>query len=245
MFRERWAQAMKLIASFAILSAAFAAGAAAAPVAPSIDPFAAEIAKFERGNIGLQATSTGTLFIGSSSVRLWTQVDEFPVNNAINRGFGGATTTDVLRHYPALIGKFRPSSIIVYVGENDIAAGREPEAVTSKVLTLLDKLRADFPGVHIAYLSIKPSPARWRLWPKMEAANAMIKARSSGGEKFDFLDVGTTLLAKTGDPEKTCFGPDGLHMSSVGYDRWNALVTSYLRSVEEASLLTQEHPLAF
>jgi len=236
---------MKFIASFAILSAAFAASVAAAPVPPSADPFAAEIAKFERGNLGLQDTNTGTLFIGSSSVRLWTQVDEFPVDNGINRGFGGATTSDVLRHYPALIGKFRPSSIIVYVGENDIAAGRQPEAVTADVLTLLGKLRDDFPGVHVAYLSIKPSPARWRLWPKMEATNAMIKARSGGGRKFDFLDVGTTLLAKTGDPEKTCFGPDGLHMSSIGYDRWNALVTSYLQSVVEERLIERERPSAF
>lgn len=192
-------------------------------------PFSTEIEAFAKANEAGPPVANATLFIGSSSIRLWDIRHSFPDIRTVNRGFGGATTRDVLHYYKRLLPKAKPRSIVVYVGENDLAAGAAPAEVARDILTLLKRLRTDYPQARIVYLSLKPSPIRWTLWPKMAAVNMTVAARSrvSG---FDYLDVGGSLLAADGLPDASLFRPDGLHMNARGYTRWTHLVDAYLDS---------------
>lgn len=196
-------------------------------------PFSREIEAFAKANEKGPAILNGALFLGSSSIRLWDIHDSFPDVGTVNRGFGGATTRDVLHYYPRLLPRAKPRSIIVYVGENDLAAGTRPQDVARDVLTLLKRLRVDYPKAHIAYLSLKPSPIRWTLWPKMAAVNMTVAARARV-EKFDYIDVGKALLAPDGLPDASLFRKDGLHMNAQGYDRWTDMVDSYLDHAQMA-----------
>lgn len=218
----------------ALLLAA-AANAGAAPSAPPSTmpdadpafPFAREIEAFVRANDAGAPLADATLFMGSSSIRLWDIGRSFPDISTVNRGFGGATTRDVLHYYKRLLPRRAPRSIVVYVGENDLAGGASPHDVARRVLALLGRLRADYPRAHIAYLSLKPSPIRWTLWPKMAAVNMTVAARARV-TGFDYLDVGSVLLAPDGLPDASLFRPDGLHMNPRGYAKWNRLVDTYL-----------------
>lgn len=189
-------------------------------------PFSTEIEDFAKADAA-QSVPDATLFLGSSSIRLWNVEESFPALGVINRGFGGATTPDVLHYYERLRPRASPRSIIVYVGENDLSAGAAPDKVAANVLTLLGKLRSDYPGARIACLSLKPSPIRWTGYPKMQAVNARLasKARAVG---FDYLEVGQLLLAKDGLPDASLFRVDGLHMNARGYARWNRLIADWL-----------------
>jgi lysophospholipase L1-like esterase len=204
-------------------------GSAEAPRvnADPVFPFSNEIAAFAKANEADASAPGAVLFLGSSSIRLWNTRGSFPDRGAVNRGFGGATTRDVLHYYGRLLPRAAPRSILVYVGENDLACGATPAAVAHDVLALLKRLRADYPKARIAYLSLKPSPIRWTLWPKMAAVNMTVAARSRVG-RFDYIDVGTSLLARDGLPDASLFGPDGLHMNARGYARWNSLVDGWL-----------------
>jgi lysophospholipase L1-like esterase len=227
------------LASAALLIAGLALPAlAAAPVAPPSQiparlnadpsfPFSNEIEAFAKANEAGPPITDATLFMGSSSIRLWDIHGSFPDIGTVNRGFGGATTPDVLHYYRRLLPKAKPRSILVYVGENDLAAGAAPADVANNVLALMKKLRSDFPKAHIAYLSLKPSPIRWTLWPKMAAVNMTVAARGRV-TGFDYIDVSRTLLAADGLPDASLFRPDGLHMNSRGYGRWTRLVDAYL-----------------
>ncbi|UAK26577.1 lipolytic enzyme [Sphingomonas nostoxanthinifaciens] len=190
-----------------------------------VDPYAAEIAAFARAP--RTSGTAAVLFLGSSSVRLWDKVDAFPSESAINHGFGGATVRDVLRHYRVLVEDCHPAAVIVYVGENDIATGRTPAETAADVLTLMTKLREDFPTARIAWLSLKPSPARWPLWREMTVVNAEVKAHAASAGAFDYIDIVPSLMGLDGRPDRTLFGPDGLHMSPLGYARWNRIVALY------------------
>lgn len=196
-------------------------------------PFSNEIEAFAKTNEAGPPIPGATLFLGSSSIRLWDIRGSFPDIGTVNRGFGGATTPDVLHYYPRLLPQAKPRSIVVYVGENDLAAGATPEKVSKDILALLKRLRADFPKAHIAWLSLKPSPIRWTLWPKMAAVNMTVAARArvSG---FDYIDTARVLLAPDGLPDASLFRPDGLHMNPKGYVRWTKLVDAYLDSVQMA-----------
>lgn len=190
-------------------------------------PFSREIEAFARARDAGPALVGATLFIGSSSIRLWDIDDSFPDIATVNRGFGGATTPDVLHYYSRLLPRAQPASIVVYVGENDLAAGRTPAQVAGDILTLLRRLRSDYPRARIAFLSLKPSPIRWTLWPKMAAVNMTVAARARVAA-FDYVDVGRVLLAPDGLPDASLFRPDGLHMNKSGYARWTRIVDDYL-----------------
>lgn len=197
-------------------------------------PFSNEIEAFAKANEAGPPLSNATLFLGSSSIRLWNIGGSFPDTGTINRGFGGATTADVLHYYPRLLPRTKPRSVVVYVGENDLAAGATPAQVSHDILTLLKRLRADYPKAHIAWLSLKPSPLRWALWPRMAAVNMTVAARARV-TGFDYIDVGKSLLAPDGLPDASLFRQDGLHMNAEGYTRWTRLVDAYLDRAELAN----------
>lgn len=187
--------------------------------------FDAEVAALAARPLPVDGVST--LFLGSSSIRLWDVGMSFPAMHALNRGFGGATTADVLYHYNRVVAGLQPTTVIVYVGENDIAGGATAEGVTTDVLTLLARLRADMPRARIAYLSMKPTPLRWDLYARMATANGAIKAQTST-IGFDYVDVGGALLDPAGKPDAQYYGVDGLHLNARGYERWTSIVQRYL-----------------
>lgn len=218
---------MKWIAT--LVMAMTAAGALASePAGPAAAGarFDAEVAAFAG------AERASALFLGSSSIRLWDVARSFPALHAANRGFGGATTADVLHHYDRVVAGVQPAAVLVYVGENDIAGGASAEQAAAAVLTLLARLRHDMPGARIAYLSMKPTPRRWTLYPQMDAANAAIRARAAE-IGFDYIDVGAALIGADGRPEATLFAPDGLHLNAEGYQRWTAIVERYLQPASQ------------
>lgn len=213
-----------------LLAGALSAAPTPPPNADPVFPFSREVEAFARANAAGPPVRDATLFLGSSSIRLWDIAGSFHDIGTVNRGFGGATTAHVLHYYRRLLPPVAPRSVVVYVGENDLAAGTAPEAVTRDILALLKKLRADYPRAPIAFLSLKPSPIRWTLHPKMEQVNAAVAARART-DGFAYLDVGTVLLAADGLPDASLFRPDGLHMNARGYQRWTGLVDAWLDHV--------------
>ncbi|KMS54672.1 GDSL-type esterase/lipase family protein [Sphingobium cupriresistens] len=220
----------------ALLACALAVPAIAAPPparpapVPNADPtfpFSNEVEAFAKANSASTPVRDATLFLGSSSIRLWDIAGSFADIDTVNRGFGGATTAHVLHYYRRLLPPVPPRSVVVYVGENDLAAGATPDAVSRDILALLKRLRADYPRAAIAWLSLKPSPIRWTLWPKMAQVNAAIAARAKR-DGFSYIDVGAVLLARDGLPDASLFRPDGLHMNARGYQRWTGLVDDWL-----------------
>lgn len=184
----------------------------AAEVPPSADPASA-------------APVTG-LFVGSSSISRWDLAHSFPAANTVNHGVSGATVRDILTHYDQAVAGVRPDLVVVYVGENDVAYGDPPGRVVADLLTLLGRLHADMPQARIVYLSIKPSPLRWKLYPAMATVNASLKA--SAGGAFYYVDVGTVLLDSAGKPDARFFDADGLHLNASGYALWNAILLGWL-----------------
>ncbi|RVT94385.1 GDSL-type esterase/lipase family protein [Sphingomonas crocodyli] len=226
----------RLFAGLAIVGAMSATVQAAAPLALP-DPFArfaAEIEAFERADEQLDAPPGETMFVGSSSIRLWDTSHSFPSRTALNRGFGGATTPDVLHYYEQVVGDHEPATVVVYVGENDIAAGAEPEQVVRDVSKLLARIRADEPNARIVYISMKPSPSRWALWDDMTEVNHAMAARAGAASGFDYLDVASAMLTKEGKPDASLFGLDGLHMNARGYAVWTGAVEAWLKAPRNA-----------
>jgi lysophospholipase L1-like esterase len=164
------------------------------------------------------------LFIGSSSIRMWDLGKSFPDLGAINRGFGGSHTEDSTFYTHRIVWPYRPRTIVLYAGDNDIAFGKTPQVVVGHFNAFVARVREKLPDVRIVYIPIKPSIARWNLWPKMNEANMAIKAVIDKDAKLAYADCATPMLGDDGKPREELFVKDGLHLSEKGYEVWTQVV---------------------
>ena len=194
--------------------------AVAPPTAAAFEP---EIAAFEASDRTHRPQPGGILFVGSSSIRFWsTLAADFPGEPVFNRGFGGSMLPDVIYFAPRIVLPYRPRLIVLYAGDNDIAAERAPTQVLADYETFARLVHDSLPATRIIFLSIKPSPSRWELADRMRAANALIARTIRRDTLATYVDVFTPMLGGNGHPRPEMFRDDSLHMTDAGYALWRA-----------------------
>ncbi len=170
------------------------------------------------------------MFIGSSSIRLWKSLaEDFPAVSVINRGFGGSHIEDSVAFADRIIFRHKPRLIVMYAGDNDIESGKSPTVVLEDFKKFVSVVHHKLPRTRIAFIAIKPSPARWRLADKVREANRLIKDFTETDGRFDYIDVFTPMLGKDGQPRAELFVEDRLHMNEAGYVLWRSIVAPYVK----------------
>lgn len=169
----------------------------------------------------------GIVFIGSSSIRMWSTLarDMAPLA-VVNRGFGGAQVDAVLHYTPRLVLPLRPRAVVLGAGENDLEAirGKTPERVLDDVSRFDELVRGALPGVRTYFLNVKPSPARRAVWPEARRYNELLRDFVNASTKRGLLDVATPTFDAEGNRRSELFLEDGLHLSSAGYAMWTSVV---------------------
>jgi len=193
--------------------------------------FIEEIQAFKKQDSASFPPPNAILFIGSSSFRLWSDVQNyFPGHAIINRGFGGATIPDLIRYASEIIYPYNPRQIVIYCGENDMA--EQDSASASEVLSRLKQLflviRKRLPGTSIVFVSIKPSPSRYLLMGRIDSANGMIREFLTDLRLTSFVDVYHEMLNVQGRPNPDLFLEDRLRMNRKGYFIWQKALEPYL-----------------
>lgn len=173
------------------------------------------------------------LFAGSSSIRMWKTHDAFPDYRIINRGFGGAHISDILYYYNDVILKYKPSHIVFYCGDNDIAGNKPVKQVFDDYLKMISKIEKDLPGVKFIFISIKPSGSRWDYWEKMSELNRLIIEYTNQKSDLFYLDLATPLLNSSGKPDNDLFRNDQLHLNEKGYQIWDSILGKVLKSLND------------
>ena len=171
------------------------------------------------------------LFVGSSSFRKWTYVQEsFTKFKILNRGFGGSTLPDVIRYADDIIFPYRAKQIVIYCGENDIASS---DTITAKMVLdryrqLFFLIRGKMKNVEIDFVSIKPSPSRIKFRTTVEQANQLIKDFIATQKHAKFIIIFDLMLNTDGSMNKDLFVEDNLHMNAKGYAIWQKIIEPYL-----------------
>ncbi len=187
-------------------------------------PWEAEVKKYEAAERSHPAPHQAVVFNGSSSIRLWDLATSFPGWKCVNHGVGGSIIPENIALVNRLVLPLEPKVIVFYAGDNDIGKNRSPQQVADDWTAYVKAVRGKLPEVKLVFISIKPSLARWKLWPKIQEANAKIKVICEAGKNLKFIDVSPVMLGEDGLPMKELFREDGLHMKPAGYDRWVKLV---------------------
>jgi len=174
----------------------------------------------------------GVLFVGSSSIRLWDQLEAAfaPQGGVIKRGFGGSRLADCVLFADRLVTPYQPRQVVLYAGENDLDEGASPLDVLVRYEQFVQYVQRVAPGTRIGFVSIKPSPARIALLPAIQRANRLVKAYTEGQPLLDYIDVHTPMLDEQGRPRPELYAADRLHLSAAGYALWRDAIAPRLKA---------------
>lgn len=185
--------------------------------------FYKDIKKFQNQDI-INAPQKGIiLFIGSSTFTRWGDNlrKDFGNDKIVNRAFGASTLLDLIGYENEILFAYQPQKIIIYCGENDIAnefpkvKGKE---VAKRFQKLYQDIRYKFPNTPVVYMSVKPSPLRWKMRNEMRNANEHIASYLRKQPNGDFVNIWNSLLDKYGKPNTSLHLEDELHLNKKGYD---------------------------
>jgi lysophospholipase L1-like esterase len=198
----------------------------------SQDPtrFQSEIDVLKHLNAEREPDQKTILFTGSSSIRMWKDIqDYFPGKTIINTGFGGSHMSDLLFYLDTIVIQYNPDQIFIYEGDNDISAGKEPGAIMKDTKKVIRKLNKALPDVPVGLISPKPSLARWNLKAEYIELNQRFCRYATRKKQVDFINIWPVMLNPEGQPAAGLFIEDGLHMTKAGYDLWAGEIKKHMK----------------
>ena len=194
-------------------------------------PFANELQAYKTAD-SLHFPKPGSnLFIGSSSIRMWQDIQQrFPDKRVLARGVGGSTLQQWVKYYTNyILFPYQPERVFIYAGENDLNDNRTPQEVYNDFVKLYYMIHEKLSGSKVYWMSIKKSPSRATHYAAVDSTNAIIKAFIDSHPGSKYIDVNTVLYdKKTMLPDSSLFKPDMLHLKAEGYDRWQKALKKYV-----------------
>ena len=188
-----------------------------------------EIAAFEAHDRTNPPPANALLFIGSSTIRFWTNLPaDFPGYPIINRGFGGSEIADSTHFADRIVFPYAPRAIFLRAGGNDINAGKSPEAVFADFKDFTTTVHAKLPNVEIFFISCSHTPARWKNREQEKMMNHLIEAYIRRTPHLTYIETGNLAIGTNGLPREELFRKDKLHFNAAGYQLLAEVVRPYL-----------------
>ena len=203
--------------------------------------YEAEARKLARGIAALHVPNP-VVFYGSSSIRLWeTLARDMGTEYVVNAGFGGSTLEECVEYFEFLVVPAKPSSLVIYAGENDVGEGRGPHRILGYYRELCRKIESHFPGIPTGFISIKPSIVRSCMMDRIARTNSLIQSEIAKQPTAYYIDVFTPMLGTFKRPRKELFLEDGLHLNADGYSLWTEVVRRHEDQVF-SQVFCENHP---
>ena len=202
--------------------------------------FEEEVSLLESLDFEEKAGEKDVLFIGSSSIRLWDniQVDMYPYSS-IKRGYGGAHFYDLIHFSERLVKNHSPKAILIFVanditGSNDltnIVGDLSPNEVKKLFRYNYKLIRSIHKHIPIFLIETTPTPKRWKVWNKILQANKKLERFCKQVPNLYFISTRDKFIGADGLPIQSLFLNDELHLNSDGYKLWSSVIKSKLIEV--------------
>ena len=220
----------RFILLFGILSSTgFLSVASAKPEWPDPERFENDVREFEAADKTTPPPEKAIVCVGSSSMKMWRNniKEDLAPLTVIPRGFGGSNFNDLLYYTERLVIAYEPRAVLVYEGDNDAKIGLSTDEIMAKAKAFVEKVHQALPDCRIYFISVKPSIARWNIWPEMKDINSELEQFSKSDSRLTYIDVASPMIGETGKP-KAVFKKDNLHMARDGYIIWRDAVRPVL-----------------
>lgn len=147
-----------------------------------------------------------------------------------NRGIAGDVTEGVLARLGEIY-YFKPTSVFILIGINDIFAGKTPEFVAGNIVKIAQNIHQRSPETKIYVQTILPS-ASTSIVSTIQQTNALLVS-SASANNYTLINL-HALFADANDVIKPEYTTDGTHLTEAAYTVWinaeKALIPSNLSS---------------
>jgi lysophospholipase L1-like esterase len=200
----------------------------------SVKGWEADIRSFEHQDSITRYPDDAILFMGSSSIRLWSTLQEdMKPYHTIQRGFGGSKISDVAWYTPRIVYPHKVQAVVIFVA-NDITGSDEdktPQEIAGLFNNIVKTIRRKLPAVPIFYIEVTPTESRWKVWPQIRQGNELVKKQCERMHDVYFIDASQHFLNAEGKPNAALFRADKLHLNSAGYKVWTGVIKKKLDEV--------------
>jgi lysophospholipase L1-like esterase len=216
---------MRLLLLPALLSAAMAARAADAPVAPV--PISNSEWRQRHESLLTRAKQGGVelMFVGDSITQLWNDNEVWMARyaplKAANFGASWDTAESALwRLQNGELEGLSPKVVVLLIGVNSLSHGDSPEDAARAVAAVLGTLRQKLPKTKVLLLGIFPAACSGTdpFRAKVKSANSLL-AGLADKDRVRYLDLGPALLRSDGSISPDVMG-DCTHPTVKGYRLW-------------------------
>tara|TARA_B100000963_G_scaffold214476_1_gene187076 strand:- start:59 stop:736 length:678 start_codon:yes stop_codon:yes gene_type:complete len=193
-----------------------------------------DIAKLERLDKSQDYSEDSILFIGSSSIRLWSSIkDDLNPYETIRRAYGGARYTDLIHFTKRLVSSHDIKAVGVFVA-NDITGGINdltPPEVLNLAKFVVKQIRSSHLDTPIFFIETTPTPKRWKAWPEISNANDLIMRYCNEKKGLFYISTRDYFIDKNGLPKEDLFIKDKLHLNRNGYSVWGGIIKNNLNRI--------------
>jgi len=171
-----------------------------------------------------------TLYVGDSDVDYWISRPSsfFDYNVAV----GGYTCEDVVENVETYLDYFKPKTVVLVCGENDLASGASVSTASDRLSSAVKIINEK--GAAVIFMGTKNEPNTTSLWDEYaqydDYARSLAKTKCgtnvAGRPEFTFIDV-NTAFEDVGNPD-SFYAPDQLHLSDEAYALWSEWVGAAL-----------------
>lgn len=189
--------------------------------------FAAEIERFDHLNEKESYSPNAVLFTGSSTIRLWSTIEEdMAPYKVIQRGFGGARIEDLAWYFKRIVYPQKFSAIAIFAGTNNItgSSGDAPiDSILHYTRIINQMIREKFPRTPIFWIAITPVNSRIKVLDKVHEMNQAWEKEFYGKKNIWFINTEDAFL-RDQKPMGELFISDQLHLNREGYRYWSKIV---------------------
>ena len=202
--------------------------------------FEEEVSILERLDIEEKAAEKDILFIGSSSIRLWDNINEdmYPYSS-VKRGYGGAHFYDLIHFSERLVKNHTPKAIIIFVA-NDITGSNgltnlvgdlSPNEVKRLFKLNYKLIRSIHKFIPIFLIETTPTLKRWKVWSEILKSNKKLESFCKKEPNLYYISTRDKFIGVDGLPIKSLFLNDELHLNADGYKLWSNIIKTKLIEV--------------
>lgn len=176
------------------------------------------------------------LFVGSSSIRRWSKIQEqMQPFEAVKRGYGGAHFYDLIFFTERLVAPHQKAKALVCFVANDIS-GKDKDLKPNEVFRLfkffIRQVHRLHPELPIYFIEITPTPRRWKVWEQISKVNRKVEQYSTNYPKINYVSTQSHFLGSNGRPIPDLFVKDSLHLSNKAYRLWSEIIKDHLTQVQ-------------
>ena len=193
----------------------------------------ANLAKYKNANKSVKKGSV--IFFGDSITEMWKGTDSafFAINDFIDRGISGQTTSQMLLRFRQDVIDLNPKQAIILCGINDIAENTGPisvEDIENNIKCMAELAQRH--NIQVLLCSILPSNyLRWRdtIHPedKISSINKWLKNYAMQNH-FSFIDYYAKMVDDKKGMKKE-YTTDGVHCTLAGYKVMEATIIPVIK----------------